>query len=103
VSIALEEAVNNGRLIIQWQPAIEMSIDKLAAVALATVKQVGATRLVLDGAEGFRDSAMREGRFGLFLNAFSHQLREAGVTTLMTEIPLYAGAAHTRHACFCHD
>jgi circadian clock protein KaiC len=94
VSIALEQAVADGRLIIQWQPAIELAVDELAAVALAKVRQVGATRLVLDGIEGFRESAMRAGRFGLFLNALTHQLREAGVTTLLTEeLPLYADPA----------
>jgi circadian clock protein KaiC len=94
VSIALEQAVEDGRLIIQWQPAIELAVDELAAVALAKVREVGATRLVLDGIEGFRESAMRAGRFGLFLNALTHQLREAGVTTLLTEeLPLYADPA----------
>jgi circadian clock protein KaiC len=84
-------------LTIQWQPAIELAIDELAATALATVKQTGATRLVLDGIEGFRDSAMRTGRFGLFLNALTHQLREAGVTTLLTEeVPFYADPAIMR-------
>jgi circadian clock protein KaiC len=83
-------------LTIQWQPAIELAIDELAAVTLAKVKQSGATRLVLDGIEGFRDSAMRTGRFGLFLNALTHQLREASVTTLLTEeVPFYANPAVT--------
>ncbi|MFM0341690.1 RAD55 family ATPase [Paraburkholderia fungorum] len=91
VSIALTEAYEDGRLTIQWQPAIELAIDELAAVALATVKKTGATRIVIDGLEGFRDSALRPERFGLFLNAMLHQLREACVTTLITEeLPLYA-------------
>jgi circadian clock protein KaiC len=85
VSIPLQAACDDGRLTVQWQPAIELAIDELAATALATVKRTGATRLVLDGIDGFRDSAMRTGRFGLFLNALTHQLRAAGVTTLLTE------------------
>lgn len=97
VSIPLQQACDSGLLTIQWQPAIELAIDELAAVALATVKRTGATRLVLDGIEGFRDSAMRTGRFGLFLNALTHQLREAGVTTLLTEeVPFYSDPAATR-------
>jgi circadian clock protein KaiC len=97
VSIPLQAICDDGRLTIQWQPAIELAIDELAATALATVKHTGATRLVLDGIEGFRDSAMRTGRFGLFLNALTHQLREAGVTTLLTEeVPFYADPAVTR-------
>jgi circadian clock protein KaiC len=91
VSISLTEAYEDGRLIIQWQPAIELAVDELAATALATVKRIGASRIVIDGVEGFRDSALRTERFGLFLNAMLHQLREAAVTTLLTEeLPLYA-------------
>ena len=97
VSIPLEKALADGRLIIHWQPAIELAIDELAAVTLDTIMKTGATRLVIDGIEGFRDSAMRAGRFGLFLNAFTHQLREAGVTTLLTEeLPLYADPVQAR-------
>jgi circadian clock protein KaiC len=97
VSIALTDAYEDGRLILQWQPAIELAVDELAATALATVRQTGATRIVIDGVEGFRDSALRTERFGLFLNALLHQLREAAVTTLLTEeLPLYADASHAK-------
>jgi len=97
VSIDLADAYDDGRLMIQWQPAIELAIDELAAVALATVKQSGAKRIVIDGVEGFRDSALRTERFGLFLNALLHQLREACVTTILTEeLPLYADPGHAK-------
>ncbi|WP_175049051.1 ATPase domain-containing protein [Paraburkholderia sediminicola] len=97
VSIDLADAYDDGRLMIQWQPAIELAIDELASVALATVKQSGAKRIVIDGVEGFRDSALRTERFGLFLNALLHQLREACVTTILTEeLPLYADPGHAK-------
>jgi circadian clock protein KaiC len=97
VSIGLTEAHQNGRLVIQWQPAIELAVDELAASALATVRKIGASRIVIDGVEGFRDSALRTERFGLFLNALLHQLREACVTTLVTEeLPLYADPAYAK-------
>ncbi|MEW9581885.1 RAD55 family ATPase [Paraburkholderia sp. DGU8] len=97
VSIRLSEAHRDGRLVIQWQPAIELAIDELAAKALDAVKKVGASRIVIDGVEGFRDSALRSDRFGLFLNAMLHQLREAGITTLLTEeLPLYAEPGYAR-------
>src|SRR6266702_2624624 len=97
VSIALTDAYNDGRLVIQCQPAIELAVDELAATALATVRKIGASRIVIDGVEGFRDSALRTERFGLFLNALLHQLREAAVTTLVTEeLPLYADPGHAR-------
>lgn len=95
VSIPLAAAVAENRLVIQWQPSVELAIDELAANALAAVKEIGASRIVIDGVEGFRDSAMRPERFGLFLNAMLHQLREANVTTLLTEeLPLYAEPGH---------
>jgi circadian clock protein KaiC len=97
VSIRLSEAHRDGRLVIQWQPAIELAIDELAARALDVVKKVGASRIVIDGVEGFRDSALRSDRFGLFLNAMLHQLREACITTLLTEeLPLYAEPGYAR-------
>ncbi|ANB75202.1 ATPase domain-containing protein [Paraburkholderia phytofirmans] len=97
VSIDLAGPYNDGRVMIQWQPAIELAVDELAAVALATVRKTGAKRIVIDGVEGFRDSALRTERFGLFLNALLHQLREAGVTTILTEeLPLYADPGHAK-------
>jgi circadian clock protein KaiC len=97
VSIALTDAYNDGRLVIQWQPAIELAVDETAAVALATVKKIGGSRIVIDGVEGFRDSALRTERFGLLLNALLHQLREACVTTILTEeLPLYAAPGHAK-------
>ncbi len=65
----------DGRLTIQWQPAVELAIDELAAELIAVVKRTNASRLVVDGIEGFHDSANRVERFGLFLNALTHRLR----------------------------
>ena len=51
---------------------------------------------MVDGIEGFHDSANRVERFGLFLNALTHRLRQFGVTTMLTEeLPLYTDAVHT--------
>jgi circadian clock protein KaiC len=97
VSIDLADAYHDGRLMIQWQPTIELAVDELVANALAAVKRTGAKRIVIDGVEGFRDSALRTERFGLLLNALLHHLREACVTTILTEeLPLYAGPGHAK-------
>lgn len=97
VSIPLADAYHDGRLVIQWQPAIELAVDEFAANALATARQIGATRIVIDGVEGFRDSALHTERFGLFLNALLHQFREARVTVLLTEeLPLYADPGYAK-------
>lgn len=62
---------------------------------LETIGRHAITRLVIDGIDGLRDSTLRTARFGLFLNAFSHELRDCGVTTLITEeTPLFAGPAY---------
>lgn len=91
VGIHLSQALDEGLLRIQWQPAIELAIDELADTLLNTVSETGASRLVIDGVEGFRDSALRGERVGLFLNALTNRLRDAGVTTLLTEeLPLWA-------------
>jgi circadian clock protein KaiC len=95
VSIKLADAVADGRMIIEWRPAVELAIDELAAELLSVVKGSGATRLVVDGVEGFHDSANRSERFGLFLNALTHRLRQESVTTLLTEeLPLYGDMSH---------
>jgi len=91
VSIHLAEAVSNAHLDVRWHPAIELAVDELASSLIAAVIDAGASRLVVDGIEGFRASSNRQERFGLFLNALTHRLRQAGVTTLLTEeLPLYA-------------
>ena len=57
---------------------------------MTAVRNTNASRLVVDGIDGFFQSANRTERFGLFLNALTHRLRDAGVTTLLTEeMPLY--------------
>lgn len=85
VGIDLADALKDGRLTINWHSAVELAIDKLAAELFAVVKNTGASRLVVDGIDGFRQSANRAERFGLFVNALTQRLRDAGVTTLLTE------------------
>ena len=87
-------AVQDGRLAIHWHPAVELAIDELAVELMNAVrKRTNASRLVVDGIDGFFQSANRAERFGLFLNALTHRLRDAGVTTMLTEeLPLYGDA-----------
>jgi circadian clock protein KaiC len=90
VGIDLAPAVQDGRLAIRWHPAVELAIDELAVELMTAVRNTNASRLVVDGIDGFFQSANRTERFGLFLNALTHRLRDAGVTTLLTEeMPLY--------------
>ncbi|BAN24917.1 ATPase domain-containing protein [Caballeronia insecticola] len=94
VGIDLASAVQDGRLTVHWHPAVELAIDELAVELVNAVRRSKASRLVVDGVDGFLQSANRTERFGLFLNALSHRLREAGVTTILTEeMPLFGDAA----------
>ncbi|SAL71259.1 Circadian clock protein kinase KaiC [Caballeronia peredens] len=93
VGIDLAPALQDGRLTIHWHPAVELAIDELAVELIGAVRRTKASRLVVDGVDGFLQSANRTERFGLFLNALSHRLREAGVTTILTEeMPLFGDA-----------
>ncbi|WP_250526895.1 ATPase domain-containing protein [Caballeronia sp. GAWG2-1] len=90
VGIDLKDAVDSGHLLLEWHPAVELAIDELASELIASIQRSKASRLVVDGVDGFFQSANRTERLGLFLNALTHRLREAGVTTLVTEeLPLY--------------
>jgi circadian clock protein KaiC len=94
VGIDFGPAVDDGRLSIHWHPAVELAIDELAVELLNAVRNTKASRLVVDGIDGFHQSANRTERFGLFLNALTHRLRDAGVTTVLTEeLPLYGDAS----------
>lgn len=94
VGIDLAPAVRDGRLSIHWHPAVELAIDELAVELMNAIRRSNASRLVIDGIDGFHQSANRTERFGLFLNALTHRLREAGVTTVLTEeLPLYGDCA----------
>jgi circadian clock protein KaiC len=90
VNIDLDDALKDGRLTLDWHPAVELAIDELAVRLIDVVRRAKASRLVVDGIDGFRQSANRVERFGLFLNALTNRLRDEGVTTLLTEeLPLY--------------
>ncbi|SAK56069.1 Circadian clock protein kinase KaiC [Caballeronia pedi] len=90
VGTDLTPAVQDGRLKIHWHPAVELAIDELAVELVNAVKNAQASRLVVDGIDGLLQSANRTERVGLFVNALTHRLRDAGVTTLLTEeLPLY--------------
>ncbi|WP_250473519.1 ATPase domain-containing protein [Caballeronia sp. GAFFF1] len=94
VNIDLTDAAKDGRLAIEWHSAVELSIDELAAQLLGVVARTNASRLVVDGIDGFLQSANRAERFGLFLNALTLRLRDVGVTTIVTEeLPLYGESA----------
>jgi circadian clock protein KaiC len=91
VGLDLEEAVTSGRLVLQWQPPLELVTDALAELLLQHVRRTNARRVFIDGIEGFRDSATHPERFQMVTTAIAVCLRAAGVTTYFSqELPLFS-------------
>ncbi|HLU76976.1 MAG TPA: ATPase domain-containing protein [Burkholderiales bacterium] len=91
LGLDLNEAHRNGQFDILWQPALECRPDELAMQLLENVWQRKARRVVIDGLEGFMQSAVRPERIGRFFNALVGELRRQQVACLYTEeVPLFA-------------
>jgi circadian clock protein KaiC len=74
--------VDDGRIEIFWQPALETSMDLLAQELLARVREHGVKRVFIDGLDAFEDISHTRGRLPLFLTALNNQLRALGVTSV---------------------
>lgn len=94
VGLILQAAADAGLLSLQWQPPLELYMDELGERLLRQLERIRATRLFIDGVEGFRDAAAFPDRFRMFITALTVQLRAAGVTTYFSqELPLFGQAA----------
>lgn len=90
VGLMLQGAVDAGALSLQWQPPLELYMDELAEKLLDELARTKATRLFIDGVEGFRDVSAFPERFRMFITALTVHLRAAGVTTFFSqELPLF--------------
>lgn len=78
------ELEKQGHVAICWQPQVEHSLDELAYRLLAQVRERGVKRLVVDGLEGFFESAVHPERSSRFFFCFANELRRCGVAALMT-------------------
>jgi len=91
VGFGLEPAVRDGRLGLVWQPPLEFQMDELAYRLLNALDETRATRLFIDGLEGFEISSVRRERSAWFLAALSTVVRMRNVTTLFSEaLPLFS-------------
>ncbi len=98
VSIALDDAVADGRCASVWMPPLERTLDELIEDLLKMVVDSGARRLLLDGVEGLLASAHRPDRAPRILTALAFELRARGVTTLMTEeMAVFERSIHSPH------
>ena len=88
LGVDLERLVERGALEILWCPPLEGLIDAMAYKLLEAVRRRRVSRLLVDGMEAFRQSALRPERLGRFFTALAKELGSAGVTTLYTlELP----------------
>lgn len=77
------EAVRAGKLYVEWQPSAERLLDKLGWQLIDLVRRSGASRLLVDGIEAFRETEDRERMTGFFA-VLSQELRRLRVTALFT-------------------
>jgi circadian clock protein KaiC len=92
IGVNLKELMASGAVQVMHFPPTEQIIDALADRLITAVRQTGAKRLLVDGVDGFRQSAVHPGRLGRFLSVLTAMLRAEGVTTLFTaEMPELMG------------
>jgi circadian clock protein KaiC len=97
VGLNLRQHVGNGRLRFEWFAPLEILIDQIAEDIQSIVKEHGTKRVFIDGVEGFALGAMHPERVPTFLTALTIALREAGVTTLLSEeLPLFTSAVDSK-------
>ena len=85
VSLAIGEAIDDGRLEILWQVPLELSVDDLATRMFANIKARGVSRVFLDDLEGLTSLVMHPEREKSFLLALTSELRALGVTSFFSE------------------
>jgi circadian clock protein KaiC len=85
VGLDVAEHARAGTLAFVWQPPVERLLDPLAARLLDGVRRQRATRVFIDGIDGFRQVAAHPERLPAFLVALTEELRTLGATTLFSE------------------
>jgi circadian clock protein KaiC len=85
IGLPLRQRVEEGTVRLIWNPPLRHGLDKLAEILLTYVRRRGVRRLVIDGIDGFRQTAVYPERPIRFLTAVVNELRHLDVTTLLTE------------------
>jgi circadian clock protein KaiC len=92
IGLDLQGPLEEQRLRIVWQPALEYSLDELATRLLDALGSRATNRVFVDGLDAFRDSAFYPERLPRFFTALTNMLRERGATTFFSEeVPLFRG------------
>jgi circadian clock protein KaiC len=84
LGLELEPLESVGAIELVWQAPGETLIDELAERLLEAVARRGVRRLVIDGLSGFMESTPYPERVNRFFSCFTNELRNRGVTVLMT-------------------
>jgi circadian clock protein KaiC len=85
IGLQLRGPIDRGELQLRWQPALEFGLDELGYALLDAVQEGKPQRVLIDGLDGFMQSAMRKDRLSIFLTALTTELRGLGVDTLITQ------------------
>jgi circadian clock protein KaiC len=94
IGLNFTDFVEQDRIRMLWQPAVEGSLDVLAHTLLAAVREHKVRRLVIDGLDAFDDVNVHPQRIALFFTALMGELRTRGVTSISTvELASYFGPA----------
>lgn len=84
VCIGLEDAYHRGLIRFAWEPFGESSIDDLSDHLLRLVRELRPRRLVIDGLNGFEQSADVPERLGSVFSTIAEELELHEITTLYT-------------------
>jgi circadian clock protein KaiC len=85
VGVPMRRRVDAGEISIVWQPPLRHGLDALAERLLAEVERNDVRRVVIDGLDGIRQSAVHTERSIRFVTALANELRARDVTVLITE------------------
>ena len=84
LGLKLDRRVRGGELQIVWQPSTEQNVDALVQRLFLAIEQIGATRVVIDGLDGFQRATLHVNRVHHIFTAIANELRVRGVTTIYT-------------------
>jgi circadian clock protein KaiC len=90
LNLSLDSRIKRGELEIVWQPSTEQNVDALAQRLLQVIHGTSATRLFIDGLDGFQRATIHPERVHHVFTAIANELRIRGVTTLFSfEVPKF--------------
>jgi circadian clock protein KaiC len=93
ISLDLASPADEGRLRVLWRAPLELSPDAWAWQLFDEVERHQPQRLFLDGLSDIQRLILTPDRVSMFITALTNELRDRGVTTMMTvEIDGFAGA-----------